>query len=140
MERFIVVAVVVIVAVAVAAAGRRRQPSTPVRTGGAVPTHVDRDDFPSRDAPWLVVAFTSATCRTCAATWSEVRAAAGEDIAVVEAEAVADRAVHQRYGIDSVPLTVVVDADGSVRRSFLGPLASGALAQGLAELTGRPAG
>ncbi len=135
MERLIVVAVVVVVAVALAAAGRRRPSASPVRTGGVVPTHIDRADFTSPGSPWLVVAFTSATCRTCASTWTEVQTSAAADIAVAEAEATVDRAIHQRYGIDTVPLTIIVDRHGAVRRSFLGPLVPGALRSALADLT-----
>jgi hypothetical protein len=129
---------VAVVAVAVAVLGRARRSPEPVRTGGHVPQHVDRHDFPSPDTPWLVVAFTSATCRTCAATWSEVQGLASDRVAVAEAEVGRDRHLHQRYAVDAVPLTVIADAHGAVRRSFLGPLAPGALASGMAELADLP--
>jgi hypothetical protein len=39
----------------------------------------------------------------------------------VEVEAVEQRDVHRRYGIDAVPLLLVADAEGVVRGSLVGP-------------------
>ncbi|MBA3604967.1 MAG: hypothetical protein H0W46_03145, partial [Acidimicrobiia bacterium] len=36
----------------------------------------------------------------------------------------AARPLHARYRIDSVPLLVIADASGVVRRSFLGPVSA----------------
>jgi hypothetical protein len=55
-------------------------------------------------------------------------------VAVVEVEANADREVHDRYGIDAVPLVLVVDDEGAVRHHHLGPVSSTHLWASLAEV------
>ena len=44
-----------------------------------------------------------------------------DSVAVHEAEYRRDRVLHDRYGIDAVPAVLIADADGVVRRNFLGP-------------------
>jgi hypothetical protein len=121
-------------ALAVAALIQRRQrPDAPVRTGYAVPEQLDRADFPRPDAPWLVAVFTSATCGTCAGVWERAQPLESEAVAVAELELVAAKSLHQRYGIEAVPTTVVVDAAGVVHRSFLGPVTATDLWAAVAE-------
>jgi thioredoxin-related protein len=112
-----VAAVVALVAVWL----QRRRPSGPAPTRHHVPTVVARADFARPEATWLVVVFTSATCSTCAETWEAARALASDTVAVEEAEVSARPDLHERYGIDAVPTTIVADATGAVRASFLGP-------------------
>ncbi len=121
MERLLVAGVLLVGAVALALVLRRRRPDEPVRTSWAVPTWLDRSDFASPAAPWLVAVFTSATCRSCQATVDKAQPLAGAEVAVEEIE-VRDRPdLHQRYGIEAVPTVVIVDAEGAVRGSFIGP-------------------
>jgi hypothetical protein len=136
MRELVVAVAVAVVVAAVAAVLRRRRPAPLVAWAGgwSVPASVDRADFPRPDAPWLVVAFTSATCSACTAVWERCQVLASEDVAVAEAEAKADKRLHERYRVDAVPLVVVVDAVGAVRRSFLGPLDAATLWGALAEL------
>jgi hypothetical protein len=123
MERLFVALGIVAVALAIAAALRaRRRSDPPTQPAGNVPVQLDRADFPRPDAAWLVVVFTSATCQTCADVAAKAAVLASDDVAVVEAEYQRDRAVHQRYRVDAVPLTVVADRSGVVQRSFLGPV------------------
>jgi hypothetical protein len=56
------------------------------------------------------------------------------EVVVQQVEVRQARALHQRYGIDSVPLIVVADAAGTVRAHFLGPLRATDLWGVLAEL------
>jgi hypothetical protein len=121
--RVAVVAVVVAVAVAVRALLVRRAPS-PVRTPGALPTRLDRGDFAEPGAPWLVVAFTSATCSTCADVARKVAVLESAQVAVQEVEFAARRQLHEKYAIDAVPAVVLVGRDGSVVASFLGPVSA----------------
>jgi hypothetical protein len=136
--RLLVVAAVVVAAAAVAWFVQRRRPDAPVRTGYAVPEQLDRGDFVRPEAPWLVVVFTSATCATCADVWSKAQVLASDEVAVQEVEYVRDRTLHDRYAIDAVPALAVADADGVVRRSFLGPVSATHLWAALAELRGDP--
>ena len=115
---------------------QHRRPDAPVRTGFAIPEQLDRADFTRPEAPWLVAVFTSATCATCSDVWSKAAVLASDDVAVQELEYGRDRALHDRYAIDAVPALVVVDGDGVVRRSFLGPVSATHLWAALAEARG----
>ena len=128
---------VVVGAVAVAVAWWLRRTTTPTPQRGPsweVPALVDRQDFDRPDAPWLVLVFSSATCLACQETWDKASLLASDAVAVQELEAVADRELHQRYGIDAVPLVLVVDEAGEVRRHFLGPPTATDLWAAVAEL------
>jgi hypothetical protein len=136
MTRLLVVVAVVLVAALVAWFVQRRRPDAPVRTGFSIPEQLDRADFARPEAPWLVAVFTSATCATCADVWSKASVLASDEVAVQEIEYVRDRALHDRYEVDAVPALAVADADGVVRRSFLGPVSATHLWAALAELRG----
>lgn len=134
MERALIALVLAGVALGVAALIQRRQrPDAPVRTGYAVPEQLDRADFPRPEAPWLVAVFTSATCGTCAGVWERAQPLESDAVAVAELELVAARQLHERYGIEAVPLTLIADAQGVVRRSFLGPVTATDLWAAVAE-------
>ncbi len=127
MDRLLLALVIVAVAAAIAlVARRRRAPDAPTQTAHEAPAQLDRRDFAplvhavSIDAEWLVVVFTSATCHTCAEMTTKAAVLASPHVAVVEVEYNAQRSLHQRYRIDAVPTTVVADAQGVVRASFLG--------------------
>jgi hypothetical protein len=99
-----------------------------------VPNRIDRDEFERPDAPWIVVAFTSATCETCAAVVQKTRALESDAVAVQEVEARAGKELHERHGVDAVPLVVIADRAGDVRAHFFGPVAAADLWAALAEL------
>lgn len=123
MERIVLAGVLAAVALLVAAVVQRRQhPDAPVRAGYAVPAQLDRHDFARPDAPWLVAVFTSATCTTCQGVWERAQPLESSSVAVQQLEHQAERALHARYEIEAVPTTLVVDADGVVVASFLGPV------------------
>jgi hypothetical protein len=133
-ERALIAVALAGVALLVAAVIQRRQRAdAPVRTGYAVPAQLDRTDFPRPEAPWLVAVFTSRTCNTCAGVWERAQPLASDAVAVAELELTDARALHQRYGIEAVPTTVVADADGVVRASFLGPVTATDLWAAVAE-------
>lgn len=136
MERLLLVLVIAGVAVAVALLVQRRQRSAaPTVTGHNVPDQVDRADFDHPQTPWLVVVFTSKTCETCAGVWTKARhLEAPGAVAVQEVEVTARRDLHNRYRINGVPATVIVDASGMVRASFLGPVTASDLWATLAEM------
>jgi hypothetical protein len=134
MERIVLALVLAAVALAVAAAVQRRQrPDAPVRTGYVVPAQVDRADFARPEAPWLVAVFTSSTCASCHGVWERTQPLASHVVAVQELEYQADRGLHDRYGIDAVPTTLVVDAQGVVAASFVGPVTATDLWAAVAE-------
>ena len=120
-ERIVVVLVLGTVAVVVAAVLRRwGRPDAPTRPTWAVPDQIDRGDFDRPDVPWLVVVFSSSTCTACRGTWEKARQLASDEVAVQDLDSVADAGLHSRYGVDVVPMVLLVGPDGAVRSSFLG--------------------
>jgi hypothetical protein len=120
--------VLVLVAVAVAFAlilRRLTGPSKPVAAKSwTVPVQLHRADFPVGEAAVLVVLFSSATCLGCEDVWERLEQLAGDDVAVENVSWQEQSAVHERYGIDAVPTTVVVDREGVVRGSFVGTVST----------------
>jgi hypothetical protein len=55
-------------------------------------------------------------------------------VSVTEVEYSANRALHDRYHIDAAPITVLADADGVTRASFVGAFAATDLWNVLADL------
>lgn len=124
-------------AVAVAVAGvlrARSRPPAPTRTGWTVPDQLDRQDFTRPEAEWLVALFSSDTCLACQGTWEKVALLESAGVAVQDVSFQADRALHDRYGIEAVPVVVVADAEGVVRSSFVGPPSAADLWASVAEL------
>ncbi len=113
---------------------RRRRSDAPVRTGYPVPQQVARGDFERPEAPWLVAVFTSGTCHSCAGVWERAQHLASDAVAVQELEVGARNDLHQRYGIEAVPTTVVADAAGVVRQSFVGPVTAADLWAAVADV------
>ncbi|MGH9113625.1 MAG: TlpA family protein disulfide reductase [Acidimicrobiales bacterium] len=135
MERVVLVVVLAAVALAVALVlERRRRPPAPTNVSHTLPEQLDRRDFDRPDAPWLVAVFTSSTCSTCAGVWDKARLLASDDVAVQELEVAATRDIHQKYAVDAVPATVVVDDAGQVRAGFFGPVTATDLWATVAEL------
>jgi hypothetical protein len=135
MSRLLLVLALGAAAVVVAAIVRRRsQPPAPTRTGWTVPDQLARSDFVRPEAPWLVVLFSSRTCLSCRGTWDKVVAVESEAVAVEDVDFESNRARHERYRIEAVPVVVVADGEGVVRARFVGPPSAADLWASLAEL------
>jgi len=133
-ERAVLAIVLALVALGVAAVLQRRQrPDAPMRTGYALPAQLDRHDFARPEAPWLVAVFTSATCVTCQGVWERAQPLASDAVAVQELEHTRERALHDRYGIEAVPATLVIDHQGAVVASYIGPVTATDLWAAVAE-------
>lgn len=133
-ERALIALVVAAVALGVAAVIQRRQrPDVPAGRSYTLPAQLDRVDFARPEAPWLVLVFTSTTCDVCAGAWDKARHLESDAVAVQEVEYAADRALHDRYGIEAVPTTLVVDADGVAVASWIGPVTASDLWAAVAE-------
>ena len=124
MTRVAIVVAVVVVAIVVNVVARRRRVTTPTQGDRELPTQLDRADFARPDAPWLVAAFTSRSCNTCADIERKVKVLDSREVVVQVAEYVADRALHDKYSIDAVPAVVMADARGVVQAAFLGPVSA----------------
>ena len=133
MIRYVIAASVVVVAVAVSLVLRRRKPQAPTQPRMNVPVQVDRADFTSPESPWLVAVFSSASCSTCADVVAKAHALASREVAVMDVEYTAHRDLHKRYDIDAVPTVIVVDQQGVVQDSFLGPVTATDLWAAVAE-------
>ena len=134
MERLIVALVIVaVVGVVAVVARRRRVPDAPTQRRFTAPEQLDRNDFARPDAPWLVAVFSSATCDVCAQVVDKAKVLECNDVAVVEVEYSADRALHERYSIDAVPTLVIADAKGVAVATFLGPMTATDLWAAVAE-------
>ena len=117
---FVVIAMVV--ALGVATVLRRRASDAPTQGGFQIPTQLDRGDFTSPDAPWLVAIFTSSTCDACADVATKAMVLASNDVAVQRIDYIDNPDIHKRYKIDAVPTLVIADHRGIVKNGFLGPM------------------
>jgi hypothetical protein len=124
MIRFVIVGVVVVVALLANLWQRKRQVDAPTQGASEVPSQIDRADFVRPDAPWIVLAFTSATCQTCSDIERKVRVLETNSVATHILEYTAERELHERYKIDAVPTVLIADANGVVQANFLGPVSA----------------
>jgi hypothetical protein len=132
-SRLVLALVVIAAAVVIARQLERRRPAPPTRDAYPVPAQLDRLDFPRPEAPWLFVLFSSRTCDSCAAMVARVCELESDSVATVQVEAKADKALHDRYRIEGVPMVVLADADGVVRAGFVGAVESWELEEALAK-------
>ena len=124
MIRFVIVGVVVVVALLANLWQRRRRVDAPTQGASEIPSQIDRSDFVRPDAPWIVLAFTSATCQTCSDIERKVRVLETNSVAIQILEYTAQRELHERYKIDAVPTVLMADANGVVQANFLGPVSA----------------
>ena len=124
MIRFVIVGVVVVIALLANLWQRKRQVDAPTQGASEVPSQIDRADFARPDAPWIVLAFTSATCQTCSDIERKVRVLETNSVAIQILEYTAERELHERYKIDAVPTVLMADVNGVVQANFLGPVSA----------------
>ncbi len=136
MERVVLAVAIVAVVSLIALVVRRRTTDAPTQSGRSVPEQLDRHDFGSPTTPWLLVAFTSATCHTCSDMVAKALVLSSPAVGVVEVEFGAERDLHRRYAIDAVPTLVLADRHGVVHRSFIGSVTATDLWAAVAEARG----
>jgi hypothetical protein len=125
MSQVVVAAGVLAAALVVGAVLRRRRVvDAPTQPEYAAPAQIDRDDFATATAPWLVAVFSSASCDACADVKSKAQVLASGDVDVVDVEYPTETALHRKYHIDAVPMVVLADRAGVVRASFVGPMSA----------------
>jgi Thioredoxin len=118
--RLVIAAAILAVALAVAWWLRRRRPEGPPRDPYPIPRQLDRQDFPRPDAAWLVAYFSSDTCDSCQGLGPKVAVLESGAVATVELDFVERRDLHDRYDISAIPMILLADAEGVVRRAFVG--------------------
>jgi hypothetical protein len=122
MEFVVALSIAVVVSVVAILLRRRRSTDAPTQKTWNVPSQVDPVDLGIGEAEWMIAVFTSGTCHVCADVAAKAEALSSRKVAVREIEYGADRALHDKYGIDAVPTLVVCDREGVVRHSTLGPV------------------
>jgi hypothetical protein len=132
--RLAIGAAIALVVLVVAWFMRRRKPQAPPRDVYPVPRQLDRADFPRPDAPWLVALFSSTVCDSCVGLPPKLAALESGAVATCEIEASVRGDLHRRYEISAIPMTVVADADGVVRRAFVGAVSATDLWAAMADL------
>ncbi len=130
----VVVAVLVALGVLVAEIVKKRKPEPPTQKPWGVPAQLDRADFVRPDSDWLIVAFTSDTCDSCATVVPKVLVLESAAVATAVLSYQDNKTIHERYGIDAVPTVVIADAQGVVRSNFVGPASAADLWAAIAEL------
>lgn len=121
MTRLVFTLVVIAIAGVLAMVLRRRSPAAPTQPRSwPVPKQLDRNDFIRPDAPWLVVLFTSESCDGCGRVIDKARVIESSTVAYQQVSYQADKALHERYGVEAVPMVLVADAEGVVAKSFVG--------------------
>ena len=120
MERVLIAAALVVVAAVVAFVLNRRRPQAPTQGRVPVPAQLDRADFPEADKPWLLVVWTSRTCESCERATAKASVLRSDTVGYAEVPWQDRRDLHDRYGVEDVPLLVFADAEGVVRASFVG--------------------
>lgn len=111
-------------------ASRRRGRWRGVLASPDIPSSVDRSAFEragvgAAGKHWLVAVLTDSACRTCASTLERLEPLAGPAVGLVEVDAGRHPGLHDSYGVDAVPFTLVADGDGAVQAWILGPPTAG---------------
>lgn len=118
----VLVVIAMALAVGISLILRRRAADAPTQGGFQMPTQLDRGDFVSPEAPWLVAIFTSSTCDACADVANKAMVLASKEVAVQRIDYIDNPDLHKRYKVEAVPTLVIVDNRGVVRNGFLGPM------------------
>ena len=121
MIRLLIVVAVIAVAVVLNKMLSKRTVQAPTQASPSMPTQVDRNDFSESDKEWLVLAFTSSSCTTCADIERKAAVLKSRSVAVEICEFTSHREMHKKYAIDAVPTLLIADGQGVVHKGFLGP-------------------
>jgi hypothetical protein len=121
MIRFAIVAIVLVVAIGLNKLLSKRTVQAPTQASPSMPTQIDRKDFSEATKDWLVLAFTSSSCNTCADIERKAVVLESRSVAVDICEYTSHREMHKKYAIDAVPTLLIADAQGVVHKGFLGP-------------------
>ena len=99
---------------------KQRAPDAPPRDAYPVPRQLDRADFARKEAPWLVAYFSSATCGSCQNLGPKVALLACTEVSVAECTFEKERDLHDRYEVVAIPMILIADEHGVVRKAFVG--------------------
>jgi len=123
----------VVIALVVSTLARRHASPAETEADHHIPDHLDGTDFNNPDGRRMLVVFSSNKCDTCAVV---VESAMKLDfpwlmVDVVDIET--REGLHNKYGIDAVPVTLLAETSGHVVKSFLGPAGLALMKQAIAD-------
>tara|TARA_Y100001960_G_C14481441_1_gene732010 strand:+ start:255 stop:653 length:399 start_codon:yes stop_codon:yes gene_type:complete len=98
----------------------RRGADSPSVPKNSLPIQIDRRDFDQPETSQLLVLFSSETCDSCDKSRELIKSISIDSVCIQEVEFPKHRNIHERYGIDSVPIILVADTDGVVIWSYAG--------------------
>ena len=98
----------------------RRGTDSPSVPKNSLPIQIDRKDFNEPTTSQLLVLFSSETCDSCETARELLQNYSLDSVCVQEVQFPQQRDIHERYGIDSVPIILVADVDGVVLWSYAG--------------------
>jgi glutaredoxin len=113
---------------------KQRGADAPTQPAWQFPAQLDPADFETNSDQWMVVVFTSSTCSTCADVAAKAQVLESASVSVNTVDYINHAELHKRYEIDAVPITVIADSSGVVKRGFIGPVTATDLWAGLAEV------
>lgn len=135
MGTVITVTALCLVAVVIAFVVQRKPAEAPSQPKEhTAPAQLDVADFGVSEEEWLVVLFSSTTCDSCVEMVGKVEPIRSDSVATFIADTEMHKELHKRYNITGVPVCVIADTSGVVRRSFVGPTSATHLWGALAEL------
>jgi|TARA_B110000444_G_scaffold117953_1_gene110980 thioredoxin-related protein len=132
MVRLLIALSLILLSVSIAVIVERRKVENPFSVKrNQLPTLVRPQDF-GLEPEAAIIIFTESTCSSCSAVLALLRGPAGANVVVAEVEYGENSELHRRYGIDTVPTTVLVEGDGNVVEGWTGKIEVGELARALA--------
>lgn len=136
MEALIILVALIGAGVVVAVLASRRGSQAPTAPSYSAPPQIDPKDFMVGDIPANVVMFGSETCQGCADM-----SAAIEDLSTSQDSAVPMLVMNEqqpelfeKYSIDGIPSTLIVNEEGVVSDSFFGPTSAERLTKAFVKL------
>lgn len=136
MERYLIALGVLAAALVIAGFLRgRRKPAVAPSRDWHLPSHIEPSDVGAGAGRWAVVLFSSTTCETCRSVRDAAAPLESDTVAVVDVPYQSRRDLHDRYGIEAVPATVVMAPDGDVRAAWIGVIEPGHFWSVVSELT-----
>ncbi len=98
----------------------KRNSDSPSVPKNSLPIQIDRSDFENPKTEWILILFSSDSCDSCQEVRNLIKGLALDSFHIQEVEFPQETSTHQRYGIDSVPITLVAGTDGVVVWSYAG--------------------
>jgi len=80
----------------------------------------ESEDFEKPQGKWLLIFFSSDTCNSCNNVRSLINDLTDDSFHIQEIEFPKRKDLHQRYGINSVPIVLIANEEGVVIWSFAG--------------------